>query len=176
MKKFIGILCAVMLIVSVFCACAEEAITTAFDDKVITKAIEAVKECWRDKFDDDSKGELSIRHTRVIHIKEDLSGAGKKANELFGDVECIVGFVLFTDYMGTSPYLDNYGVYDHVIVRKDGSCEVTSNPINRYRQITYNTDYSGFIDYVSDYGADYNADFALLEEKRGLAKFFGGLF
>ena len=68
----------------------------------------------------------------------------------------IIDFVIYSNWYGSAPYYENVGIYNNVVVYKDGDMEVQSNQICHYRQRTYETDYSDFIKSIDDYHDKYN--------------------
>lgn len=96
----------------------------------VALALEMLNEQWDD---------YQIIDARIITIKENDI-------ELFKDVDCIVEFVLFTNYFGTAPYYCNAGIYDTVSIYRDGHAEINrQNPFYVYRTQTFITDFSGII-------------------------------
>ncbi len=134
------------------------------DEEIISKAIDTLKENWKQRHQDVGcgNGHLEIRSTRVFYIADPiLPEAGETAQKLFGDMVCFVEFILLTDLYETAPYYLNAGAYDCVALYRDGSYKVIYNPLNAYRSRTYQSDFSGFISGVSDRGSEYNAVFQL---------------
>lgn len=164
MKKTVCMLLALLLAVLVPVSALAE--TAQSDEAVIPGAIDALKEYWKQMYQSSGYGDgyLEIRSTRVFYIADPiLPEDDKAAHELFGDMVCFVEFVLLSDYMQTAPCYMNIGVYDCVALYRDGSYEVMQqNPLNRYRGLTYQTDFTGFIRGVSDRGSEFNAVFRLL--------------
>ena len=104
---------------------------------------------WYKEDDIETDGYFEIKNTRVITIKENEI-------ELFKDVDYIIEYELYTDYMGSAPYYENCGVKNNVVVYKNGTMDVTNSLIRMYRSKTYQTDYSGFIEAIDDYQGQYN--------------------
>ena len=107
---------------------------------------------WEDEYDRFSIEEdrhFEIKNTRIITIKNNDI-------EQFENVKYLVEFVLYTNYMGSAPYYEDFCVYDTVVVYNDGEMEVQTNPIDRYRGRTYETDFSNFIKDIDDYCGYYN--------------------
>ncbi len=115
------------------------------DDR-ISKALKELEKQWSD---------YQILNTRIITVKENRT-------EIFSDIDYIVEFVLFTDYYGSTygdgtPYYSNAGVYDTVIVYKDGSAALhMQNPFHSYRARTYSSDFTQIIEKIEDFGNLYN--------------------
>ncbi len=122
------------------------------DNDMVSKAINELKNHWEkmyDKTNVDTDGYFEIKNTRVVNIKENNT-------DEFKDVNYIVEVVLYTDYFGSAPYYQVVGIDDTVVVFKDGSMEVQSNLINRYRSKYYSNDFSDFIESIYDYSDKYN--------------------
>lgn len=119
---------------------------------MITEAISELKDHWKDVYEksgDTADGYFEIKNTRVVTIKNnDL--------EMFSDVQYIIEFELYTDYFGSAPYYEDAGVYDNVVVYKDGTMEVVSHLIVVYRSSTFEVDFSDFIQEIDDYNGYYN--------------------
>lgn len=115
------------------------------DDR-ISKALKALEKQWSD---------YQILNTRIIIVKENNT-------DIFSDIDYIVEFVLFTDYYGSiygdsTPYYSNAGIYDTVIVYKDGTAALNmQNPFNSYRTLTYSSDFTQIIEKIEDFGNLYN--------------------
>jgi hypothetical protein len=173
MKKLLCILAAVMLLLP--CAGA----FALSESAAAIQARQALLSHWKELYQTDSyqghAGYLEIKNTRVFTIRDTVSsGSGegsskevreandKKAREAFGDVACIVEFLLLSDYYMTEPYYAFVGAYDHVIVRKDGSVSVSAgSPFQRYRAVTYSNDFSGIIEKTDDLKDALNGVFTL---------------
>ena len=138
------------------------------EDAVLSGAIDALKEYWKQMYESSGYGDgyLEIRSARVFYVTDEiLPEDDKTAHELFDDLICFVEFVLLSDHMQTAPYYMYIGVYDCVALHRDGSYEVMrQNPLNRYRALTYRTDFTGFIRGVSDRGSEFNAVYHLLDD------------
>ena len=159
MKKCIAIIAIVMAVLC-FSACRKQekvssdtSKETPKHHKIVTEATEQLKEYWTQEYKnaemDNTDGYFEIKNTRVITIKENEI-------ELFCDVAYIINFELYTDYFGSAPYYENAGIYDDVVVYKNGTMDVVSNLIRQYRNKTFQTDYSSFIKTIDDYHGQYN--------------------
>ncbi len=159
MKRIIAIL---TLIAVVFCftACGKQDKKPSATNKenlkhheIVTEATEQLKKYWKKEYQDtkydNTDGYFEIKNTRVITIKDNDI-------ELFQDVAYIIEYELYTDYMGSAPYYENCGVYNNVVVYENGTMDVKNNLIRMYRNTTYQTDYSGFIEAIGDYQGQYN--------------------
>ena len=137
----------------------------------VAAAVEALKACWREEYSlaENLPGYLEIKNTRIVTIAETPKAAEESmqqcADELFGDVDYIVEFMLYCDPMGMAPYYQNAGNRNCVVVREDGSMEVPVNDLfNVYRARTYSMDISGIVADVIDFNQEYNGIYHLMEE------------
>jgi len=148
MKRLLAIMLSLVLVLSLT-ACGSK------HDDIIEKAITELEKIWVDQYSEHhssikTDGYFEIKNTRVIEIKDN-------ENEMFKDIDYVIEFVLFTDYYGSAPYYYNVGIYDTVVVYKNGKTEASSKtPFLQYVVQTYSTDYSDFIESVTDYGDKYN--------------------
>ena len=140
---------------------------------IVEQAIEQLKTTWLEEvysksIHPDADGYLEILHTQVTYIREEVAsqqGGDSREGELFHDVYCVVDFVLLSDFYGTGPYRMSAGIYDSVVVYRDGTVSAAGkSPFIMYFNRTYNSDFSGIIESVHDCGGDYNAVFHLLEK------------
>lgn len=164
MKKM---LCCMLLVVFLApCAFAEA-------DYDVNAAIDALKACWRDEAygfgPEGSDGYLEIKNTRLVIIADEPKAGDENAqahaDELFGDVDCIVEFMLYSDMMGLAPYYQQAGNWTCVVIYEDGSMEVPmEHPFDAYRSRTYSLDLSGIVADAIDLNQAHNAVFRLLEE------------
>ena len=152
MKKLIAILLVLTLTFSL-AACGKK----PKHDSMVKKAIAELKEYWEDLYDEDEDKGLDtdryfeIKNTRVVTFKEnDLQEFG------FDKIAYIVEFEIYTDFFGSAPYYVNPGMENNVVVYKDGDMEVQNGVIRNYRNCTYETDYSDFIETIDDYRDKYN--------------------
>ena len=142
-------------------------------DSAVKNAIEALKSFWFDSYQEDGSSEngyLEIKNTRVIDIKDEFpesdekqSGVSNTAEQIFGNIDYIVEFMLFSDYFGSAPYYSNIYINNCVIIFNDGTYSVGRDQLDLYRSRTYSADYSGIIEQVFDYGSVYNAVYELLK-------------
>lgn len=152
MKKILAILLVLALTFSL-AACSKK----PKHDAMIKEAIGELKDHWKDLYDEDEDSDLDpdryfeIKNTRVITLKDnDIEEFDLK------DIAYIVEFEIYTDYFGSAPYYVNPGMHNNIVVYKDGDMKVQSSVINKYRNITYNTDYSDFIESIDDCHGAYN--------------------
>lgn len=144
MKKLYSLLLVLCLIFSLS-ACGTD------KNDIVSKAVSVLENHWEDLYEDskvETDGHFEIKNTRVVNIKENNT-------EEFKNIDYIVEFILYTDYLGSAPYYENVGIDDTVVVYKDGTMEVQRNLINRYRNKYYSNDYD-FIKSIDDYGDKYN--------------------
>lgn len=116
--------------------------------KYVSTAVSLINRTWRNRYasvDETEDKTANIINTRLILIKEN-------DNEYFKDVKAVVEFDIFSNFYGTAPYYFNLLNYDTVTFYKSKSPEVF-DLFNRYRNQTYETDYSQFIDSIIDLGS-----------------------
>ncbi len=151
MKKYCIILLMLVGLMLILTACGSK---KKAESPEVQKGIDALTAKWEELYSDglyEGDKHLEIRNTRVVQVNPDTAVAE------FQDVDYIVEFILFTDYFGSGPYYENVGVYDSVMVYKDGTVLVEArNPLSVYRGINYITDFSDIIESISDYGDAYN--------------------
>ena len=135
------------------------------DDALIRAAVQTLKGAWQKEYSTSnhySAGEymVDIRATRLIRIKEDLE---EREAKYFGDVSCIIEFLMYDDYYGVDGAGHGVGYHDvsqmlnSVIVHKNGILEaVKASMIRQYSARTYIYDYIFFIKEVIDCGDTYN--------------------
>lgn len=148
MKRFYSLFLVICLVFSLSSCGNDNSQKELVDD-----AIEELKLSWEDIYDNlifETDRYFEIKNTRVIEItKNDI--------EVFEDVDCIIEFVLYTDYFGAAPYYSCTGLSDSVIVYNNGDMEVPStNLLRAYSSRYYTYDYSNIIKAVNDYGDKYN--------------------
>lgn len=147
MKRISGFLVVLMIMLSLcLSGCSGN------KNNTVSKAINELQNHWEELYADvnyDTDGYFEIKNTRIVYIKENDT-------DEFKDIDCIVEFVLYTDYYGSAPYYQHVGIDDTVVVFKDGSMKVQYNLINRYRMKYYSNDFSGFIESITDYSDKYN--------------------
>ena len=132
-------------------------------DGMISEALDLVRDTWQTQADEYPEmipqPYVNIRNTRVIKIAEEpADAAADKPVEEMQDIDCIIEFMMFTNYFGDT-YPCNAGIFDTVAVYRDGSMEVQkTNLMNALRAKYYMTDYSGVIDEIIDLGDAYNGE------------------
>ncbi len=168
MKKISLLLCLLFIMYSLCgCSTANEDVSSVADnkrgtvveewqDEYIKKAIESLKTHQKKLLTSDDDQYLEIKNTRLITIKDD-------ANDpygIFDDVECVVEFMLLTNYYGVSPYYfyttDSYAVY------KNGTVKA-HDAFSWYRQTNDSTDFSKFIGEIYDLDDYYNEVYDLAD-------------
>lgn len=135
----------------------------------VETAIETLKDCWRDEVfafvPEGSEGYFEIKNTRLVQIKDSLPPDDENALEIFGDVDCIVEFVIYSDELGSAPYYPQAENWRCVLIYEDGTMEtVMRHPFEEYRARTYSLDLSGIIQNVIDLNQEYNAVYLLGKE------------
>ena len=166
MKKWLCILAASMILLQ----CAGALALTQSD--VAAKARDALLSYWTEFYRADyyqgHTGYLEIKNTRVFTIadpvssNDSLKANDQRALEIFGDVAYVVEFLILTDYFTAEPYYGFSGAYDHVLVMKDGAVKVSgNNPFQRYRALTYLSDFSGIVAETKDLNDAFNGVFTL---------------
>ena len=147
MKRILTVLLALTIVICLT-ACGGKT------DRVASKAVKELEDRWEEIYDESpdlSDKHFEIKNTRVITIKDNDT-------EQFKDIKYVVEFVLFTDYFGTSPYYSDAGLYNNVIVYKDGTMEVTSNYFRLYSNMNFDFDYSEIIESIDDLDDKYNCE------------------
>ena len=143
----------------------DKAIALANEDEIVKKAIEALTDYWATEIygkqnEDSEDGYLEIKWTRVVYIKNDISGKG---TDDLANMNCYVEFFLLSDHL-SAPFYIHRGVYEYVAFLKDGSFEVKRyDPYSVYGGATFRTDFYTVVESVSDRGSDFNQVFKLLE-------------
>lgn len=130
----------------------------------VNKAIDEVKTTWEKRYAEmheqtNTTGYLEIKNTRIIKINsvdESVEGA-----DFFKDIDCIVEFVLFSDYFGTAPYYPNISLMDSVAIYKDGTCKMVE--MRQYIAKNYDYKLSAIKYEVVDLEDKFNQKFDLLE-------------
>ena len=151
MKRILALLTATILLFSCS-ACAGGG--SRKHNEIIVSAVDELKAHWKTLYDASSRHTdryFEIKNTRVITLK------GNDV-ERFSDVAYLIEFVLYTDYMGSSPYYEYTDQANTVIVYKSGYMEVANmNPIKTHRFNTFDYDISGYIKAIDDYHDKYNS-------------------
>lgn len=160
MKKMMCLLFAVLIL------CSGSLAEDRYD---VEAAIETLKACWRDEVyafaPEKNEGYLEIKNTRLVLIREELTEDDEIAQELFGNVECIVEFVLFSDLLDLAPYYQPADSWQCVLIRRDGTMETAvQHPFDQYSSRTYSFDFSNIIEDVLDLNQTHNGVFRLSEE------------
>ena len=133
-------------------------------NEIVTQAIESLKQEWGVVYSDDiyleGEGFLEIKNTRILYTFDNIDEG--TAAELFGDVDYIVEFLLYTNLYESAPYYMNHGLYDTVTFYSDGSIEVPAmSLLHLYRNYTLTYDFSTIVESVEDLGSAYNAVYTL---------------
>ena len=129
----------------------------------VNEAIGLLKETWIGVFagmSDQTTGTLEVKNVRVVRLTGSY-GEDAIAAELFGEIDCILEFLLYVDlYNG---YSVCPGTKDTAVaVYKDGTMQVIPTSLfELYRGRTYSMDFSGIVDRILDFGSQYNQTFIL---------------
>ena len=148
------ILCTICIVAVVLLpGCAEKKVEESSKyHEEITDAIDVLESAWMQKYmDSDIKDKyLEIKNTRFIKIAEtDV--------EPFNNVDYIVEFIVFDNYFDSAPYYSSSGLFNTVVVYKDGRSEaVQTSLFTLYRSRTFDGDVSKFIKHWEDLGETYN--------------------
>lgn len=127
-------------------------------NEIVEEAITALSQKWEELFSEDNRtnGYLAIYNTRVIDIEPDENDIVFQEIEGAMEIDYIVEFSLFSDYFSSAPYYHNAAIYDTVIVYEDGTTAVANNFFRVYSNLSYNYDYSEFVDEIANLGSAYN--------------------
>lgn len=127
-------------------------------NEIVEEAITALSRKWGEIFSEDNRTSeyLAIYNTRVIDIEPDENDIVFQEIERAMEIDYIVEFSLFSDYFSSAPYYHNAAIYDTVIVYEDGTTSVANNFFRVYSNLSYNYDYSKFVDEITDLGSAYN--------------------
>lgn len=165
MKRILALLLCLLCLIPGGCASKEN----KQEDKMILEAVEVLKESYKTYYGNNRRsdeGYLEINDTKVFYIKDDFLLSDEEdqelAEELFGNVKCMVCFSLYSDN-GTAPYYPAWGMFDAVMVYEDGSMEAVSNPFYRYVYTRYKDSLIGVISSISDRNSDFNNTWHLLK-------------
>lgn len=148
MKKLIALLLMLCLL-----PCAALAEEQPVDETKIAEAVACLRQTWAEIYaglETPTSGEVDILHARVVGIADDLS-ADEYAQEIFGEIDYLVEFVIYVDMAGDGyPRLAG-GYNDTVAVMKDGTVQMMArHPLAHYRALTYRADVSGIVEFVQD--------------------------
>lgn len=126
--------------------------------ELVEKAIAALSQKWTELYSQDSigNGYLAIYNTRVIDVEPDAADAVFQEIDRAMEIDYLVEFSLFSDYLSSAPYYHDAAIYDTVIVYQDGTTAVVGNFFRVYSGLSYNYDYSGFVKQITDFGSAYN--------------------
>ena len=127
-------------------------------DELVVSAIDSLKSKWIELYQEreNADGYLEIYHTRVIDVTPNEADTFFQELDRGMEIDYIVEFSLYSNYIPAAPYYHNVAAYDTVIVYEDGTTSVASNFFRMYGQLTYSFDYSGFVDDIEDLGTRYN--------------------
>lgn len=148
MKKLIALLLMLCLL-----PCAAFAEEQPVDEMKIAEAVACLRQTWAEIYagmETPTSGEVDILHARLVEIADDLS-ADEPAQEVFGEIDYLVEFVIYVDMAGDGyPRLAG-GYNDTVAVMKDGTVQMMPrHPLAHYQAMTYRVDTVGIVEYVQD--------------------------
>lgn len=173
MKRVLAILLMLLCLIPGGCARKEN----SQEDKLVREAVEILKAWYvtyyaerTERFEDRGilpfEGYLEINDTKVFYIKDDFCLSDEDdqelAEELFGNVKCMVCFSMYSD-SGTAPYYPAGGVFDTVMVYEDGSMEAVSNPFFRFVYTRYKSSLIEVISSVSDRKSEFDNTWYLMK-------------
>ena len=133
--------------------------TATSEDERVLDAINILKQQWEKDYNEFNIEDkyLEIVNTTIINIKDHIDPEETyDYGYLFEDVDYIVEFELLSNFMETSPYYNNIGTFNCVIVYKDGTSEVSKNLLNHYKSTTYSADFSPIIESVECFHGEYD--------------------
>ena len=133
--------------------------TATSEDERVLDAINILKQQWEKDYNEFNIEDkyLEIVNTTIINIKDHIDPEETyDYGYLFEDVDYIVEFELLSNFMETSPYYNNIGTFNCVIVYKDGTSEVSKNLLNQYKSTTYSADFSPIIESVECFHGEYD--------------------
>lgn len=174
MKRILAILLALLLCLNLGGCASKE---NSQENKLVREAVEILQATYAtyyaertERFEERGKlpfeGYLEINDTKVFYIKDNFRLSDEEdqelAEDLFGDVKCIVCFSLYSD-VGTAPYYPAGDMFDAVMVYEDGSMEAGPNPFYRYVYTRYESSLLEVISSVSDRDSDFNNTWHLLK-------------
>lgn len=144
MKRYLPIFLSLLLSLLMLAACRQNAPESSTNNMIdipqadkakIEKAVEILADEWEVLAVEDeyNNGYLEIKNTRLLHTDSD---AISDALGVEG-VECIVEFVIFTDFYGAAPYYYETQHMNNVVFFSDGSTTVTTNAVQIYSARTY---------------------------------------
>ena len=123
-------------------------IALADDAELILQALDKVHTYW-----DNMPGGTEVRGVRVVDISPDADQNRKDTNcsywrKAYKGTVCFVEFFLLT---GPEPYPRLARTFNCVLVKSDGTMELSDNPIERLLSRTYDENLSSLISGVREY-------------------------
>ena len=154
--KIVSILLVLVITSSMFGGCSLK------KDERVNKAVNALTEFWTNKYKElkieDTYTE--IKDTRVIELKDN-------DNELLKDIDCIVEFVLYSNYRNIKSYYEALSYGNTVAIKKDGSVEVCkASLIRQYINTSNKNDLSDIIENITDYDGEYDQILNITKEEK----------
>ncbi len=133
--------------------------------QMIAEALEVLKAGWKKEYDEHAVPGtaciLDIRGVRVVELKKELE---EQESKVFGDTRYIVEFLFYDDFRSAfsgfsghnAGYTDMSLLNDSVLVDGQNNMTLATGLIRRYALKAAETDYSSFIEKVTDYRDRYN--------------------
>jgi hypothetical protein len=135
---------------------------TAQARRTVEAAIDLLTAAWTAEYartNRSTTGYLEIKNTRLIEIKDDLTGV--TGADSFEGVDYVVEFILYSDYFSTAPYYINPTVKDSVTCDDSGDCEVNDrNPFLAWQARTFGQP-ADLAASIRDFGPAFNVTFDL---------------
>lgn len=126
--------------------------------EIVDIAADALLSEWEKTYlqDDYSDKHLEIYHTRIIELSSHITD--KTVLDLLDGAKpkYIVEFSIYSNLYQSAPYYYDAHYNDSVLIFEDGTTTVISNFFHTYSGLTYNYDYSSFIDTIVDLGTAEN--------------------
>jgi hypothetical protein len=168
MKQMQKLLCLFLVVVMVclMAACTKQEAVSNGDTRLdiadranVERAVQLLREQWETIAAEDAgnDGYLEIKNTRIVHTDTDAMG---KALGL-GDIQCIVEFVIFTDFYGAAPYYYETQHMNNVVFCSDGTATVLTNAVQTYFTKTYDASLKNCAMEVLDCKTAFNQTFDL---------------
>lgn len=162
MKKFLVVFVSIIMVfasINLF-ACSTANSGNKEYDEIMNNVVSVLKEGWENVYTqhpiDNRENKIKIVNSRIIEVND--------THEIseFQNIKSIIEFVVHSDYYGTQgKYYINVGIYDTVLVYKDGTMEFqTQSIIKQYINFYADTSFP-FISKVVELGSAYNQTITL---------------
>ena len=157
MKKFLIVFIAIIMVLASvnLLACSPSNNGNKEYNEIMNKSISVLKEGWEDIYTqrpiDARENKIKIVNSRIIELNDTHTIIE------FEDIDKIIEFAVYSDYYGTQgKYYINVGMYDTILVYKDGTMGFEGHsPIRQYFSRYYDTSLP-FISRVVEFGSSYN--------------------